>query len=695
MALDETRKNQIQTAYRSWLDARGFKPRRGQREMIAQVARSLAGKTPRISVVEAGTGTGKTAAYCLAAIPLAKVLDKRVVISTATVALQEQVAFRDLPDLTSHTDLDFTFTLAKGRGRYVCLKRLDDRLSYGQSEELPLFEAPEPDQVRTYERMLRRFSEGAWNGELDSWDEALEADVWSPVTTDHRGCSNNRCSFFHRCPFFKARGTIDSADVIVANHDLVLADLSLGGGVVLPEPQDTIFILDEAHHLPDKVQQHFTVRARLRGTTQWLEQVNSSVGTCAQRFARPDELVTMAEKLGEETGVVATLIDQVEAIASQLDFNRVDNSRDNFRFPMGRVPDELAEPCEPLVDYFETIADRLDALRGYLEEVLDGERDWQNAHQAEDWLGVVGQLANRAVGNAILFRDYAGATEPGETMAARWVTRLSYEVGDDLELVSAPLEPGHILKDVLWDVCYGALCTSATLFAVGSFRRFLEQAGLPESTDQKRIPSPFDFPRLASFNVPSMGSDPRDVGAHTEEIAKMLPELLELEPSALVLFTSWRQFRQVRENLPKRVLERCHLQGDGSKQSLIEAHRAAVDAGEPSYILGLASFAEGVDLPDDYCRHVIITKLPFSVPDDPIDQAFGEWLESQGRNPFFEVAVPDTALRLVQACGRLIRHEEDGGRITLLDRRIVKLRYGKALLDTLPPYRLEVGAPRD
>jgi ATP-dependent DNA helicase DinG len=132
------------------------------------------------------------------------------------------------------------------------------------------------------------------------------------------------------------------------------------------------------------------------------------------------------------------------------------------------------------------------------------------------------------------------------------------------------------------------------------------------------------------------------------------------------------------------------IQGDASKQALLTAHREAVDAGKQSVLVGLASFAEGVDLPDDYCRHVVIAKLPFAVPDDPVDQAMAEWAEAQGRNAFFDIAVPDAALRLVQACGRLIRHERDYGRITLLDRRVITRRYGQRLLDSLPPFRREL-----
>ena len=162
------------------------------------------------------------------------------------------------------------------------------------------------------------------------------------------------------------------------------------------------------------------------------------------------------------------------------------------------------------------------------------------------------------------------------------------------------------------------------------------------------------------------------------------------EASALILFTSWRQMRAVLDLLDEETKGKLKVQGEGSKRSLLEAHRSDVDAGRRSFLFGLASFAEGVDLPDDYCRHVIIVKLPFAVPDDPLDQAMAEWVESQGRNAFYDISVPDAALKLVQACGRLIRHENDWGRITLLDRRIVTRSYGRALIESLPPYRLEL-----
>ncbi len=681
--LNDDLKETIQTAYRNWLAARGFKPRRGQREMVAQVARTLSGESPRIAVIEAGTGTGKTAAYCLAAIPTAQALGKTVVISTATVALQEQVTIDDIPDIKANAELKFSVALAKGRGRYLCLKRLDDHLKYSGQQEMALFEMGDDDHLPLYQSMLDEFGQGRWDGELDSWEGELPDGAWSPVTTDHRGCSNNRCSFFKQCPFFKARNALEGTDVIVANHDLVLADLALGGGAVLPDPEDIIYILDEAHHLADKTQNHFSARARMNGTVQWLEQINSVLGSLTQRFARPEELVQIATNVAGETGSLRQAIENLANELKDLEYTPRDDDLDIHRFPMGDVPQTIAEAAAATLPAMSRICDHLEHTHDLIQEVVSGNRQWQNGYEAEDWLVPVGQLQTRALGTLALLEDY-GKGSPYRY--ARWVNRTEF----DVEMISAPIEPGHILEEVLWQRAYSVICTSATLSAMGRFDRFIERVGLPETTTQVRIPSPFNFPEIASFHVPDMSSDPRDFDAHSDEVAALLPQLLAQEKSALVLFTSWRQLNAVMKAVPGKLGERLLVQGEAAKQVLIRTHRQRVDAGEESYLVGLASFSEGLDLPDDYCRHVVIVKIPFAVPDDPVDQAMAEWAEARGRNAFYEISVPDAALKLVQACGRLIRHENDHGRITMLDKRIVTQRYGRALLQSLPDYNYQL-----
>lgn len=689
--LNDDLKGAIQTGYRAWLDARGFRPRRGQREMIAVIARTLTADPPRIVAVEAGTGTGKTAAYCLAAIPTGAALDKTVVISTATVALQEQVVLRDLPDLANRSGLAFSFALAKGRGRYVCLKRLDDRLRYGDQAEVPLFEETGEEGAALYQAMLNAFANKTWNGDRDEWAEEVDPLLWRPVTTDHRGCSNNRCGFFRQCPFFKARGMLDAVDVIVANHDLVLADLSLGGGVVLPPPEDCIYVLDEAHHLPEKTQQHFSASTRVLATGQWVDNVARVIGSLTQRFGRPDDLVRLASKATEHGAQFAEAMVRMGDDLQGLSFEPRGEGLATHRFRLGQVPAELAEQAQLALEPLALLAGVISAVHEMLQKAVAGELAWENAFEAEDWLPAVGQLETRALATMALLEDFGrGSAEPAprgapQGLKARWIN----EIAGDLEMISAPLQPGQLLQEALWSRCYAAVCTSATLTALGTFDRFLERMGL-DSVSSVRIPSPFDFQRLATFTVPSMRSDPRDFAAHSEEVAACLPGLLADDTGALVLFTSWRQMHEVIGQLPEELLDRLQVQGEASKQVLLARHRSAVDEGRKSVLMGLASFAEGVDLPDDYCRHVIIVKLPFAVPDDPVDQAMAEWVESRGGNAFFEISVPDAALKLVQACGRLIRHEADFGRITLLDRRIVTQRYGRALLESLPRYRLDL-----
>lgn len=691
-ALTPELKAAIQDAYRAWLAARDFSPRRGQREMIAAVARTLMASSAdaeRLAIIEAGTGTGKTAGYVIAAVPIAQALGKQLVIGTATVALQEQVVMRDLPDLKAATGLNFSFEIAKGRGRYLCVKRLDDQLREDGGQEQMLFGSTGGDHQALYQQMLAQFADRSWNGELDSWAEGVEPEAWRAVTTDHRGCTNKRCGFFRQCPFFKARNGLDGVDVVVANQDLILADLGLGGGAVLPPPEDSIYVIDEAHHLPDKTQQHFSARAALGATARWTEQLANAVGTMTARFARPQSLVDRAVEVSEAASVLAAALAVVGEQAAQLPFEARDDLLATHRFPLGVIPEALAQSIDDCREPVQMIAAALERMHDLAQKAFEGELDWPNAHEAEDWLPILGQLEGRAASLVTLVDDYARAAAAPDARAGTRYARWANETEADLELVSAPIDPGRLLEDNFWAPAFAVVLTSATLSALGSFDRFVSRSGL-QAAQTFRFPSPFDYARIAQLVVPAMASDPRDADAHTDEVAAMLPELLALAPSALVLFSSWRQMRTVARLLDAPLMARVLMQGEGSKQALLAAHREAVDAGRDSYLFGLQSFAEGVDLPDDYCRHVIIAKLPFSVPDDPIDRAVSEWLEAEGRNPFFELQVPDAALRLEQACGRLIRHEGDHGRITLLDRRIVAKSYGRDLLGSLPPYQLVV-----
>ena len=704
-------KSQIQGAYSRFLEAKELKPRYGQRLMIAEVAKVLGtikvdeegrrSGEPAVVAVEAGTGTGKTVAYSLATIPLAKAAGKRLVIATATVALQEQIVFKDLPDLMRNSGLNFSFALAKGRGRYLCLSRLDALLQEGQAQSATaqMFEEEgfrlDVDEAsqKLYTQMVEKLAGNRWDGDRDSWSQELDDAAWSRLTTDHSQCTNRHCPNFQQCAFYKAREGMTKVDVIVTNHDMVLADLALGGGAVLPDPRDTLYVFDEAHHLPDKAIGHFAHFTRLRSTADWLGQVEKNLTKLLAQHPLPGDLGRLIEKVPELARELRSQQQFMYAACEQLaDFKAGEDmsgrERPRHRFVGGVVPEHLSEMGLELKKGFSQLNDLFTRLTELLKQAMDGEGSVGLAsHQAEEWYPLFGSLLSRAQGNWELWTAFTAEDPEDSPPMARWLTLAEF---GDIEVNASPILAAETLRRNLWNVAYGALATSATLTALGTFDRYRMRAGLPRSAATAVVPSPFHHADAGVLRIPDLKADPRDVPAHTAAIVRELPRLVEGSRGTLVLFSSRKQMQDVFDGLEREWRKRVLIQGNLSKQETLNKHKARVDAGEPGVLFGLASFAEGVDLPGAYCEHVVIAKIPFAVPDDPVEAALAEWIEARGGNPFMEIAVPDASLRLVQACGRLLRTEADRGSITLLDRRMVTQRYGKAILNALPPFRREI-----
>ncbi|WP_323847115.1 ATP-dependent DNA helicase DinG [Microbulbifer magnicolonia] len=726
--LQDQHKKAIQTAYSQFLAGRGLRARYGQKLMVAAIARTLGaivqdGSGERdsakcngehICVVEAGTGTGKTVAYLLAAIPLAQAQDKKLVISTATVALQEQIIHKDLPEVARHSGLKFDFSLAKGRGRYLCLSKLDQLLSSfsttGTGISLGLYEDELPqvgeDSVNLYRGMADKLATGNWDGDRDNWPEAIEVEDWSRVTTDHRQCSGRRCPHVSGCSFFRARESLGKTQVIVANHDLLLADLALGGGAILPPPEETIYVLDEAHHLPDKALNHFSHHSRVGASTGWLDQANKNLGQMLGEIGDGGEL----DRCGEQLPAVLTaakqgleqmwpLIEEYCEFEDERGYQQASRSGSSspgrsarHRFEGGVVPEPIMQLADKLRDDFDELEGLLNKMLQAAQRLLEDPHSPVPAVDLERWYPQLGSWYGRAEANLQLWANYSRADAEGALPQARWVTLVDWGStrsgaagATDFEVCSSPILAGKTLEYSLWRRCFGAVLTSATLTALGKFDRLKMRAGTPDNASYQVVPSPFDFSR-ATLQVPAGAVDAGNADEHTKAVIDALPELLREAGGSLVLFSSRRQMETVYEALPGTWRNRILMQGQKSRQQLLEIHRETVDGGGSSVLFGLASFAEGLDLPGSYCRHVVIAKLPFSVPDDPIEAALAEWIEAKGGNPFMQITVPDAALKLVQACGRLLRTEDDIGTITLLDRRIVTRRYGRAILDSLPPF---------
>ncbi len=703
MLTDDIKKS-IQGAYSTFLSNKDLKPRLGQKLMIAEIAKTLGSialddegvreTDGHVCVVEAGTGTGKTVAYLLATLPIAKALGKKVVVSTATVALQEQIVNKDIPEVLRHSGLNFKVSLAKGRGRYLCLSKLDRLLNDADFATNPtqgLYEDEYPqvtsEAVKIYQSMVDALAANKWDGDRDNWADGIQDVEWQQVTTDHRQCTGRRCANVSSCSFMKARENLGSVDCIVTNHDLVLADLALGGGAILPAPEETIYIFDEGHHLPDKALNHFAHHSRLLATSKWLEQSQkpaanliAQVSGAGQidRFSEqlPAALIDAKQELDKAIPLIQTLGDGIDP----------SSHTPRYRFDSGIIPDSIRQHSTEIYRAFQRLADLLSKMTNELNESLEDSHCRVPKVDLEAAYPVLGTWQSRSEANAELWHSYATPDAAGAVPKARWFTLVEQSGNLDFEVCSSPILASKTLEYGLWNQCCGAVVTSATLAALGRFDRYQMRAGTPADSRYQVVPSPFDFQHAGLLSVPAQAIEAGNPSDHTSALIETLPELLDITAGSLVLFSSRRQMLDVYEALPSDWQALILVQGDRSKQALIDEHKRNVDNGDGSIIFGLASFAEGVDLPGDYCTHVVIAKLPFAVPDDPIEAALSEWIETRGGNPFMEITVPDAAIKLVQACGRLLRTESDKGTVTLLDRRIVTKRYGKAILNSLPPF---------
>ncbi|HDZ08433.1 ATP-dependent DNA helicase DinG [Pseudohongiella sp.] len=727
-------KEEIQQAYKQILASKSLRPRYGQRLMIAEIARSLAdidaegdvcegaaegsaesGAGP-VCVIEAGTGTGKTLAYVLGTLPLARHLGKKVVLATATVALQEQVTLRDLPDIAKHSGLSFTYTLAKGRGRYLCLSRLDQILQGNDSENamLALFGddvrdlgAQTPGDTALYESMLDKISRGEWQGDRDDWDGVLRDSEWSPVTVEAGQCAGQKCSNYSRCFFYQAREQVQKVDCVVANHDLVLVDLALGGGAILPAPEDTIYIFDEAHHLPAKTNQHFSSSTRLRATMQWLDASARTLARLAADTVINDNGVIVREQsdikplfkqISEALGTTLLLLEPLLKSNANVDgqqrgaggYQGGGDSGDAMTFALGVVPAELREQAVQLASRFYRLTRGLKEISTVLRRQMEEADTLPGRQHAEQWFPLLGSMTSRAEASEKLWQAFASQDSADQAPSARWLSQVEQEDSVDIVLSCSPVLAAHTLTEHLWQRCAGAVLTSATLSALEKFDVLAMRAGLPAHTVYHRIASPFDYASAARLIIPKLNCDPSNNRAHTAAIVALLPQLLDKKEASLMLFSSRRQMLDVLEGMSDEWRHIILCQDDYQKAQLLNFHRQRIDKGEPSVIFGLASFAEGVDLPGKYCEHVLIAKIPFAVPNDPIEATLAQWLEQQGKNPFMTLSVPEAAFRLVQASGRLLRSESDTGRITLFDERVISKFYGKAILASLPPFTREI-----
>jgi ATP-dependent DNA helicase DinG len=697
--LADSTKDAIRAAYARLKEGLpGFRVRASQGRMIAEVAKAF-GQTGGVAVIEAPTGTGKSMAYLIAGVAVARFQKKRLLIATATIALQEQLVRSDIPLYLKLNGLEAKVALAKGRGRYMCPRNLLMAANSIHDAQLGLagFEAdlllwnkpPQPRDKQALAKLREAFERHEWDGDMDSAPEPVSDLLRPMITTSAGGCTNRKCSQFMICPFFAARRAVDDAEIIVANQDLVLADLTMPGedegggvqawgGVILPRPDETLYIFDEGHHVPGKAIDRGAAEVYMGASVRQLGRLGRQVHA-AYSLTDKERLGKLGLDQGDKK--LQELGNSLEELEKEIRLGWLPDPGETepmYRGSLGQLPASWVEHAHVLDVLTVEVQRWLTAVRRAVVEMTDG-GPTQEALSRE-----LGMALERIGRQAACWRAWSSDDPDDAPPLARWVT-----VGADQQLVchASAVSAAGLLREVLWGNASGVVMTSATLSAGGNFRGFADAVGLPDDAVTVSLPSPFDLAVQARLEVPAMRALPDAREAHAEEISEWLAANLDWDAGNLVLFTSRAKLDRVLQMLPIAQVRKVRAQGSLGKSQLVAEHCADIEAGKGSTLFGLASFGEGLDLPGKLCETVVITQLPFAVPTDPVGATYAEWLESRGRNPFVEVSVPEATRLLTQYCGRLIRNETDQGRIVLLDRRVVTRRYGSGMLKALPPFR--------
>jgi len=659
----------------------GFSPRASQVE-LAELVRSTI-LTRGISCIEAPTGTGKTLGYIAGALDAQAHAGTQlpIVVATATVGLQSQILREDVPRLEKAGVLDSRkVAVAKGRGRYFCPRTaalLEEKKS--QDTQFDMFDAEKhvaDAGVPIALDMLRAWRAKEWDGERDSWPGTIPQCWDSACGASSDTCVNRACEFFESCPYMASRQRLATAQLIVANHDIVLADLSQRSAeqsnTVLP-CKSYALIVDEAHNLPDKAIAKKNAVARV-SESDWMRKLESYGESCLG-VPRVLKAMTRATEISLDVFSVgaALLIADLATLAAHLgtlEFN------EGGLFSWG-----LKQPEPDLIEKIMHVGAQALILHNALQTTSKAFTEY-----AEEAVGADKAFAIRMLAATHSFQRQAHELLSGlelfcsDDRLVRWVSR---HKDGAVGLHTQPLEGKEVLDDLLWNKEMPIVMVSATLQIAGSFDRFRDKTGLPEHAVTKALAPVFDYSR-GFLHQPAMETSPGDP-AHEKELVHKLGLLYreEVSPGMLVLFTSREAMLRVTRALPEDMLAVALVQYSKPVPELVAEHKARINRGSRSILFGLATMTEGLDLPGDFCGHVVITKLPFAVPGDPVEEARRDHL---GKDWFEHAYLADMLTMLVQGTGRLIRREADHGVITVLDKRLWTKKYTLKAFAALPSF---------
>ena len=668
-------------------EIKGFEYREEQEEMAQYIQDAI--NEDRKIIVEAGTGTGKTLAYLIPSIKWAVTNKKKVIIATNTINLQEQLLLKDIPLAKSIIKDEFSYVLVKGRNNYVC-KRLFNELALGKSIDIETFSMEAREQI---EYILK------WGNKTKTGDKAeltfeVYPDVWELVQSTTELCLGKKCPYRKECFYMKTRMEKMEADILISNHHVFFADLNVRAETdfdseYLILPRYDMVIFDEAHNVESVARSYFSVEVSKISFTRLLNRIYQKKNkkkkeksalirvedtVDEKNLEDSEQYIYLLNTLKEEISILQNIgdeyFDEIRKIYETNTEAPIKKSLNNFEMTKSRFLENLREKK----DIFQSkLADFLNLMMSF-NNVIDEEKD-----KNPEVINFNNHLK--------MFKAYIDSFKFINSFEddnyIYWLDINSKRT--NVILTATPLNIAQKLSTVLFDNLDRLVFASATIVVNGNFDYFKKSLGLDEEDCiEAIIKSPFDYDEQMSVYIPSDIQDSENINAFVSDASKfILNILLKTNGKAFILFTSYTMLNQIYYSISKKLKDKgfeVFLHGDKPRSQIIKEFKEA----ENPILFGTTSFWEGVDVQGENLSNVIITKLPFLVPTDPVVSAISKKIEEDGGNSFMDFQLPEAIIKFKQGVGRLIRKKTDSGNIFILDNRILKKRYGSLFINALP-----------
>lgn len=689
------------------INMKGFESRCEQKEMMRNVLEAYNGN--QVALIEAGTGTGKSLAYLIPAMLWAAETGERTVISTNTITLQEQLLSKDVPLISKALNLNLKAVLVKGMHNYLCLRKFAD-----SQQEYLLLSKHEMEEMQKIEA----WKEAPQDGSRSSLPFAPSPSVWEKVCAENDTCNRNACPYYQQCHFFKARKQANEAQLLIVNHHLLFADLvcradtnNFKDQAILPHY--TRIVLDEAHNIEDIATDYFASRisqmdlirltARLAAEKKGeshgkLPLLKEKIITHYRKDLSRDVSSILNRLNIDLPGLRRDLLQQSHEMFNALfEFTNASQIAHSDEQTQGESKLRILPHHHTHRDWKERVIPLSQSLNGSIQRyaqalaaLLNDLKLLKNPVLEEQIKNIcfeIGVLAEKLAGTCAIIERFTTIAVPSERV--RWIELQQFKTMINTAIVDADLDISKTLAEHLFSKFSTIILCSATLTTNKQFHFIRQRLGLTSEQFPNRpireytYESPFDFQKQALVAIPTDIPNPTDPSFVKEATEKIWQIVQSSMGNAFILFTSYAMLKTCFEKLESRLKEnRYHplKQGDDDRQTLLNKFKAT----NYSVLFGTDSFWEGVDVAGEALRCVVIVKLPFKVPSDPLIQARSEAISAKGGDPFMDYSLPQAIVKFKQGFGRLIRNRRDRGCIICLDNRLLTRRYGKQFLSSLP-----------